>query len=101
MNLIDTVKLKSNYEIAFSDPSSNWDIYINAKGEALSIAKKKGCISTFYGDTNYIKRLIASNYFSELEYITDHGRKCFAGLYSELRQDSRGRKFGVLRWNRN
>ena len=39
----------SSYKVAFNC-SGNWDIAINNEGKALSIAKVKGCDSTFFGD---------------------------------------------------
>ena len=90
-----------SYKIAFDDPGSNWDIYINDHGTAISIAKKPSCVSTHFGDVNYIKRLMTCGYWTnEMNHITDHGRACFTGLYSQLMTDSKGRKFSILRWSK-
>lgn len=87
-----------DYSIAFCDPVSNWDIYIDSKGKALSIAKKKGCSSTFFGDINYIIRLINCGFWDEdIKHITEYGLTCFSGLHSHLVTNKKGETFGLLR----
>lgn len=98
--LVQAVLNNSDYKIAFSNPKSNWDIYIDSNGKALSISKRPSCEDSFFGDTNYIKRLIASKYFNdELAHITEHGRQCLSGMFTKLFTDSRGNRFGVLTMN--
>ncbi len=97
---VESIKSAGDYEIAFSCPKSNWDIHINSDGKALSIATAKGCESTFFGDVNHIRKLIANNLFNdELAGITEHGRKCLSGMYSKLFTDFDGNQFHVLRFN--
>lgn len=96
---VEQIAANGGYKVAFSDPESNWDIYMNDQGKALSIAKKSGCESSFYGDRDYIRRLIANDLFKcEIAHITDHGLEIMSGLYSQLFTDYNDKKFHVLRF---
>jgi len=79
---VDKMCKCGDYKLAFSDPKSNWDIYINSNGTALSIAKKKGCKSSFYGDLTYIKRMIRLGYFKDdLINATEYGKLMLGGVH--------------------
>ena len=95
---VESFLIKSDYQIAFNDPNSNWDIYLNSEGRALSIAKVRGCESTFFGDIHHIHKLMANNLFnSEIKHITEYGRECLQGMYSKLFTDSKGSQFSIVR----
>lgn len=94
---VDQIAADGGYKMAFSDPDSNWDIYMNDQGKALSIAKKSGCESSFFGDRDYIRRLIAIGLFkNEIDHITDYGREVMQGLYNKFYTDYYGKTFSIL-----
>ena len=99
-NFVDDINNSdSSYKVAFNC-DSNWNIAINNKGKALSIAKVKGCESTFFGDVSYILKLIRSGYWdAELKGITEYGLEVFGGLHSRLIKAGTPDQFGILTMN--
>lgn len=80
---VERVLSSGAYQLAESDPHSNWDLYINDKGQCISKAKKAGCQSTFFGDVNHVAKLITQDHFN-VNNLNEYGRKCLSGLYCRL-----------------
>ena len=81
--------------------TANWDLYLTDTG-ALSSEPKlgTGAESSYFGDRDHIKRLMAAGYWSEDTIWLDAGLEYMSGLHSALYQDSKGDRFAILRFTR-
>lgn len=83
--LTDLQKIRRDKTLVFTS-SSNWDIWVDAKGVLWSVPKntKLDCHCSFFGNKHHIKRLIAEGCFLSSESPTEAGLEFLEGLHSHL-----------------
>ena len=83
-SFVEMVLSGGDYRLAIDTPNSNWSIYMNEKGQAISKANKGGCDSSFYGDKHHVKNLMVQGFFNDYSNFTDYGLSIMSGLHSKI-----------------